>query len=92
MCGLGFNGYDENGKAKWDRVNNVNILKLEVRSCFFGKAMDFIHNDAIFLISFYCLVQFATNMKEILDNWNICTALWLRRYVTLHAKLFCRKE
>ncbi|KAL9962973.1 hypothetical protein ACROYT_G032132 [Oculina patagonica] len=53
MCGLGFNGYDENGKAKWDRVNNVNILKLE----------------------------FATNMKEILDNWNICTALWLRRIV-----------
>ena len=30
MCGLGFNGYDENGNAKWNRVTNVNILKVEV--------------------------------------------------------------
>ncbi len=30
MCGLGFNGYDDNGKAKWDRVTNINILKVEV--------------------------------------------------------------
>ena len=30
MGGLGFNGYDENGKAKWNRITNVNILKLEV--------------------------------------------------------------
>ncbi|KAJ7361792.1 Lysophospholipid acyltransferase 1 [Desmophyllum pertusum] len=53
MCGLGFNGYDENGKAKWDRVTNVNILKME----------------------------FATSMKMACDNWNISTALWLRRTV-----------
>ena len=32
MGGLGFNGYDENGKSKWDRITNVNILKLEVRA------------------------------------------------------------
>ncbi|KAJ7361779.1 Lysophospholipid acyltransferase 1 [Desmophyllum pertusum] len=51
MCGLGFNGYDENGKAKWDRVTNVNILKME----------------------------FAASMKMVFDNWNISTALWLRR-------------
>ena len=36
MCGLGFNGYDQDGKAKWDGVTNVNILKLEVCSCCFG--------------------------------------------------------
>ena len=30
MGGLGFNGYDENGKAKWDRITNINILKFEV--------------------------------------------------------------
>jgi len=53
MCGLGFNGYDEKGRSKWDRITNVNILKLE----------------------------FATNLKEVLDNWNICTVLWLRRVV-----------
>ena len=28
--GLGFNGYDEHGNAKWDLVTNVNIFKLEV--------------------------------------------------------------
>jgi len=36
MCGLGFNGYDENGKAKWNRVTNVNILKVEVMFQFFS--------------------------------------------------------
>ena len=35
MCGLGFNGYDESGKAKWNRVTNVNILKVEVIFYFF---------------------------------------------------------
>ena len=28
--GLGFNGYDEFGNAKWDLITNVNIFKLEV--------------------------------------------------------------
>ncbi|XP_033727624.1 uncharacterized protein LOC117316955 [Pecten maximus] len=31
-AGLGFQGYDENGKEKWDLLNNVNIWRLEVRS------------------------------------------------------------
>lgn len=53
MGGLGFNGYDENGKAKWNRVTNANILKIE----------------------------FATSMKMMMDNWNISSALWLRRTV-----------
>ncbi|CAH3196510.1 unnamed protein product [Porites evermanni] len=51
LAGLGFNGFDENGKAKWDRITNINILKFE----------------------------FATNIKMVCDNWNISTALWLRR-------------
>ncbi|CAH3196030.1 unnamed protein product [Porites evermanni] len=53
MCGLGFNGFDAKGKAKWDGITNVNILK----------------------------VEFATNIKMACDNWNISTALWLRRIV-----------
>ncbi|PFX28210.1 Membrane-bound O-acyltransferase domain-containing protein 2 [Stylophora pistillata] len=53
MGGLGFNGFDENGKARWNRVTNANILKIE----------------------------FATSMKMMLDNWNISSALWLRRTV-----------
>lgn len=28
--GLGFNGYDEAGNAKWDLVTNINIFELEV--------------------------------------------------------------
>lgn len=30
--GLGFNGYDENGNAKWDLISNINVLQFEV--CF----------------------------------------------------------
>jgi hypothetical protein len=49
--GLGFNGYDEDGNAKWDLVTNVNIYKEETSTC----------------------------MKEIFENWNIQTQLWLKR-------------
>lgn len=27
--GIGFNGYDERGGAKWDRFSNVDIVKFE---------------------------------------------------------------
>lgn len=30
--GLGFSGYDENGKETWDLINNVNIIKIEVKA------------------------------------------------------------
>ena len=30
--GLGFNGYTSTGKAKWDLISNVDIIKFEVRS------------------------------------------------------------
>lgn len=29
-AGIGFNGFDVNGNAKWDRFSNVDILKFEV--------------------------------------------------------------
>ena len=28
--GLGFNGYTSSGKAKWDLISNVDIIKFEV--------------------------------------------------------------
>ncbi len=28
--GLGFNGYDEHGKPKWDLLTNIHILDFEV--------------------------------------------------------------
>ena len=38
--GLGFNGYDEKGKAKFDRVKSCNIYKLETSY----KVKDFLAN------------------------------------------------
>lgn len=29
-CGLGFNGYDSNGRELWNRFTNVNALEIEV--------------------------------------------------------------
>ena len=49
-----------------------------------GKLADifFCHCVLLLLLLFFVvvIVQFATSMKEVLDNWNINTALWLRRY------------
>lgn len=28
--GLGFNGYDEYGKSKWDLISNINVIQFEV--------------------------------------------------------------
>lgn len=33
-CGLGFNGYDSNGKELWNRVTNVNVVELETSTNF----------------------------------------------------------
>lgn len=30
--GLGFNGYDENGLAKWDLISNINVIEFEVNN------------------------------------------------------------
>jgi lysophospholipid acyltransferase 1/2 len=29
--GLGFNGYDQNGKSKWDLITNATFLETEVK-------------------------------------------------------------
>lgn len=29
-CGLGFNGYDSNGRELWNRITNINVLEVEV--------------------------------------------------------------
>ncbi|KAL9962977.1 hypothetical protein ACROYT_G032136 [Oculina patagonica] len=50
-CGLGFNGYDSNGRELWDRITNVYPLEVEK----------------------------ATNIRHIVNNWNIQTNVWLRR-------------
>ncbi len=33
-------------------------------------------------------VEFASNPREILANWNICSASWLRRYGTFTVRIF----
>uniref|UniRef100_A0A8C4PX26 Membrane bound O-acyltransferase domain containing 1 n=1 Tax=Eptatretus burgeri TaxID=7764 RepID=A0A8C4PX26_EPTBU len=50
-AGFGFNGYDENGRSRWDLISNLNIWKIET----------------------------ATDIKSIVNNWNIQTSLWLKR-------------
>ena len=35
--GLGFNGFDSNGKPKWDLVTNINISNLEVNKMHISK-------------------------------------------------------
>ena len=32
--GLGFNGYDDQGRARWDLVDNADIWKIEVPTVF----------------------------------------------------------
>lgn len=51
LSGFGFNGYKENGGAKWDKITNVYPHKTECSS----------------------------SLKVLTDNWNVGTALWLRR-------------
>ena len=53
LSGFGFNGYDTDGSAKWDKITNVRPHKTECSS----------------------------SLKVLTENWNIGTALWLRRYV-----------
>ncbi|KAI8069350.1 MBOAT, membrane-bound O-acyltransferase family-domain-containing protein [Gongronella butleri] len=30
LCGFGFNGYDDKGRAKWDRLTNINVARVEL--------------------------------------------------------------
>ena len=32
--GLGFNGYDAKGRARWDLISNVDVLKFEVSTVY----------------------------------------------------------
>jgi len=52
-CGLGFNGYDSNGRELWNRITNVDVLEVEK----------------------------ATNVRHMVNNWNIQTNIWLKRLV-----------
>ncbi|KAL7735979.1 hypothetical protein ACLKA6_002407 [Drosophila palustris] len=51
--GLGFDGYDKDGNAKWDLISNINVLSFE----------------------------FASNMRDAINNWNCGTNRWLRTLV-----------
>ena len=48
--GLGFNGYDANGNARWDLVTNINIMNLEV-SLFFYSFLNFFKMISLLLKS-----------------------------------------
>ncbi|KAF5917284.1 hypothetical protein HPG69_008356, partial [Diceros bicornis minor] len=64
-AGFGFRGYDKNGAARWDLISNLRIQQIEVSESSRKKG------------SF--VFQMSTSFKMFLDNWNIQTALWLKR-------------
>ena len=32
VMGIGFNGYDDHGKPRWNQISNVNVINIEVKS------------------------------------------------------------
>lgn len=81
-AGFGFNGYNKDGSPRWDLISNLKILDIEVRLFF----VRFVYppDSSFFQLKPNCALfsthfQFATSFKMFLDNWNIQTALWLKR-------------
>lgn len=70
---LGFNGFDQDGKACWDLISNINIFAFEVRVVFISKI-----NQCQPLVLHS---QFAPNFREGIANWNLGTNRWLRNIV-----------
>ena len=72
--GLGFNGYDSQGEAKWDLISNVDVVKFEVFAdliiCY---RFDSYSNDVFFFFR-----QFGLSLRDSIDNWNKFTNRWLR--------------
>lgn len=80
-AGFGFSGYNKDGSPQWDLISNVRILGIEVR--FFLWELLY-PNKGIFQLKlksvlFWIQFQWATSFKMFIDNWNIQTALWLKR-------------
>ena len=68
--GLGFNGYDSNGKPKWDLLTNFKIFDIDVTN----RTTEFVHY--FYFAAFW--FKFPSNVKMYIDSWNIQTAAWLR--------------
>lgn len=80
-AGFGFNGYNKDGSPRWDLISNLRILDIEVRLflqdiLYLDKGLSQLKPKSIL---FWVQFQFATSFKSFLDNWNIQTALWLKR-------------
>ena len=65
--GLGFSGYDTEGKPVWDVCKNVRLLDAEVGHV---TIMCFLKSQ---------WYQFGTNFREVISGWNVTSSLWLRR-------------
>lgn len=81
-AGFGFNGYDSDGLPRWDLISNLRIMNIEVSQATIN-FLELCQNESDF-ISNPCLSQCATSFKVFLDNWNIQTAHWLKRYEQEH--------
>jgi hypothetical protein len=72
--GLGFNGYDSSGKARWDLLTNFSFVNIEVLNK--GNSRQYYSTNDGFTHMFG--FQFATSIKMILDSWNMQTQRWLK--------------
>jgi lysophospholipid acyltransferase len=70
MSGLGYDPQKDN----WEAVENVRVLDIEVGRLAPHKSTAHAH---------ICCVQFAGNIKGVVDNWNMCANRWLKRYIYL---------
>ncbi|KAH8253943.1 hypothetical protein KR032_007830 [Drosophila birchii] len=73
--GLGFTGYDKDGNPKWDLISNINVLSFEVID--YKSLLRYIFAN----ILLYFILQFSTNMRDAINNWNCGTNRWLRTLV-----------
>lgn len=79
-AGFGFNGYDSDGVPRWDLISNLRIMNIEVSLFQLPEILYVNQRWMKSSMSCFLLFQFATSFKVFLDNWNIQTAHWLKRW------------
>ena len=63
--GFGFNGYDENGKPKWDLVQNVVIRHVEVKSVLYHKYIQVFTIELLFTDHSFCRSPLLYDQKTL---------------------------
>ena len=67
LSGFGFNGFDENGTAKWDLVTNVDPIKVEM-ALSFKETLDAWNKTTMYWLRRVAYDRVPKNMRYALDN------------------------